>query len=73
MTVVTFLYLNMSKMMGNPNEKKKKKIKCTTHSTKLSLGISSVISSTKLNYPGDKGGSHIDIKSFKLIVCFSSV
>lgn len=71
MTVVTFLYLNMSKMLGTPNEKKP--IKCTTHSTKLSLGISSVISSTKLNYPGDKGGSHIDIKSFKLIVCFSSV
>lgn len=70
MTVVTFLYLNMSKVMGTPNEKKN--IKPTTDSTKLNLGISFVTSSTKLNYLGDKGCSHtLSIKSFKLIVCFS--
>lgn len=70
MSVVTFLYLCL-KWWGH--QMKTKHQTHQTHSTKLNLEISCVISSTKLNYPGGKGCSHIDIKSFWLVVCFSSV
>lgn len=72
MSVVTFLYLYLClKWWGH--QMKTKHQTHQTHSTKLNLEISCVISSTKLNYPGGKRCSHIDIKSFWLVVCFSSV